>query len=219
MAATKVMSTIAMSGLGVAAALGTANSAEALPHMYKLSTDFLSSIAQKTTSSSVAFNVTGANSIGATTARAYRNGSSISANVTTQGGSMYARAYARCYAAVNAPYNTTALYSAVYSAWTTNSTVQAISCDSLIDVNGPNSGNGWVTTNWGAAVLGAADSNIPTIFRKVCNGQGCGPGDSIKVDLGFQQCVGGYTDSKTLVGGFPSESLNAPNPLVCDRCW
>lgn len=218
MATTKVLSTLAMSGLGVAAALGVANNAEALPHMLYSSTDFMSSMAQKSTSSSTAFNVIGSNSVGVTTSRAYRSGSTISANVTTQGGSMYARAYARCYTTLSGN-----LYSAVYSDWTTNSTSKTANCDSLIDLNGATAGNGWVMTNWGAIVLSWADSNISKVTRTVCNGQGCGPGDSIPVSLRWQQCAG-FPSDRTLVGGFASGGMSTfagSNPSVCDvpTCW
>jgi len=209
-----VLSALATSGLGVAAAVGTANNASALNHLLYSGTDFLSSMAQKSAGSSSGFYVTGGNSVGVTTAYTYRSGSSIYAKVYSQGGSAFARAYARCQSSIGP-------YSAVYSDWTVNSTYKVISCDSLPDLNGGAAGNGWTLANWGAVVVSNADANVPKVTRRVCDGQGCtSNGIAMPVASGFAGCAGlpsGYT--KTLIGGDPAitTSVAGPAPGVC--CW
>jgi hypothetical protein len=197
---------VAVSAIGAAAALGAANEADALYHMFYSPTDVLSNMATKPTSTSAGFSLSAANDYGTTWAYGYRSGGTVYANITNQGGSMYARAYARCYSSlVN-------VYSAAYSDYTTDSGYRAVSCASLPAGAGP-----WSLQGWGVSVLSSAARQ--SSYRSLCDGQGCGSFDTRLVSNKFLAYYPALAVGKTGIGGTPSVSVPGPEQVFVGDCW
>lgn len=198
---------VAVSTIGAAAALGAANEADALNRMWLNTTDVLSNFATKPTSTSAGFTISGHNSYGNTSAYGYRSGSSIYANVQSQGGSMYARAYGRCYSSV------AGVYSAVYSDHTFDTTLKSVSCSSLPASLGP-----WSLQGWGVSVL-SVDTSVSASNRGICDGQGCGAPDTLKVSNAFLYNYPALAVGKTGIGGAPGVSIAGPSTVFVVSCW
>lgn len=196
---------IAISTVGAATALGAANEAEALNRIWLNGTDVLTNMATKPTSTSAGFSISGANSYGTTTAYGYRSGSTVYATISSQGGSGYARAYARCYS------SSAGVYSAAYSNHTVDSTYVSVSCASLP------AGLGWTLQGWGVSVLSTDAGSYSN--RSLCDGQGCGAPDTVRVRNGFLSCYPALAVGKTGIGGAPSVSVAGPSTVCEPTCW
>jgi hypothetical protein len=199
---------IAMSAIGAAGALGAANEADALYRMWINTTDVLSNMATKPSSTTGGFSISGVNAYGTTWAYGSRSGNTITANISSQGGSMYARAYARCYTP------TLGVYSAVYSDSSFDSTARSISCSSLPAGAGP-----WSLQGWGVSVLSTNASGIAASARSLCDGQGCGAPNTLSVSNTFLRNYPALALGKTGIGGAPSVSVPGPEAVPVPGCW